>query len=293
MYYGMTTEELAHHYSETDVLRIYKEIGFDAVDYSYDMHAYEGSIYDQEDYVAYAKQLKAVADEVGIRIHQMHAPFYHRRIDVAATPEEKKQEAFLKKMTMRGFAVAELLGCNYMVMHPRKLLHYGSAEAHAYAKEYNLAMYREYEELARKHHVKIALENMFAYHPITHTPVDTIFRTAEELLAYLQELSRDVFVACLDTGHANVNGIDPSYMAEVLGSYVEVLHVHDNYAALDQHLLCGLGTIDWKRFANTLKKIKFDGVVSLETCAMCEKLPKVSCVDYAHLAYHTITNLVK
>ena len=30
MYYGMTTEELAHHYSETDVLRIYKEIGFDA-----------------------------------------------------------------------------------------------------------------------------------------------------------------------------------------------------------------------------------------------------------------------
>ena len=51
MYYGMTTEELAHHYSETDVLRIYKEIGFDAVDYSYDMHAYEGSIYDQEDYV--------------------------------------------------------------------------------------------------------------------------------------------------------------------------------------------------------------------------------------------------
>ena len=46
MYYGMTTEELAHHYSETDVLRIYKEIGFDAVDYSYDMHAYEGSIYD-------------------------------------------------------------------------------------------------------------------------------------------------------------------------------------------------------------------------------------------------------
>ena len=123
MYYGMTTEELAHHYSETDVLRIYKEIGFDAVDYSYDMHAYEGSIYDQEDYVAYAKQLKAVADEVGIRIHQMHAPLYHRRIDVAATPEEKKQEAFLKKMTMRGFAVAELLGCNYMVMHPRKLLH--------------------------------------------------------------------------------------------------------------------------------------------------------------------------
>ena len=29
MYYGMTTEELAHHYSETDVLRIYKEIGFE------------------------------------------------------------------------------------------------------------------------------------------------------------------------------------------------------------------------------------------------------------------------
>lgn len=293
MLYGITSEELAHHYKETEVLRIYKEIGFDAIDYSYDMHAYPGSIYDQKNYAAYAKELRKVADVLGIRIHQMHAPLYHRRIDVEATKEEQLEEAFLKKMTIRGFEVAEILGCRYMVMHPRKLMHYGSQEAHDFAKAYNLQMYQEYADLARKHHVKIALENMFAYDPITHTPIDTVLRTAEEMVAYLKELPADVFVACLDSGHANVNGIDPAYMAEALGPYLKVLHVHDNYAALDQHLLCGLGTVDWNAFAKALKKIQFTGVVSLETCSMCEKLPKISCEDYARLAYHTITNIVK
>ena len=35
MKYGITTEELSRSYCEQKILKVYKEIGFDAVDYSY------------------------------------------------------------------------------------------------------------------------------------------------------------------------------------------------------------------------------------------------------------------
>ena len=102
-----------------------------------------------------------------------------------------------------------------------------------------------------------------------------------------------MFVACLDTGHANINGISAAHMVKVLNQHLKVLHVHDNYAALDQHLLCGYGTIDWNAFSQSLHDIRFDGVISLETSAMCTPLPEISCLDYARLAFRTVSNLVK
>ena len=124
MKYGITTEELSRSYCEQKILKVYKEIGFDAVDYSYDIHAVPNSVYNQDDYLDYAKNLKLAAVEAGIAIHQMHAPLYHRRIDMPLTKEDQQEEKFLKKMTKRGFEIAEILGCHYMVMHPRKMRFY-------------------------------------------------------------------------------------------------------------------------------------------------------------------------
>ena len=47
MKYGITTEELSRSYCEQKISKVYKEIGFDAVDYSYDIHAVPNSVYDQ------------------------------------------------------------------------------------------------------------------------------------------------------------------------------------------------------------------------------------------------------
>lgn len=293
MRYGITTEELSRSFSERDMMSVYGRIGFQAVDYSYDSHAYPGSVYDQDSYLDYAKQIKAAAEHAGIKIHQMHAPLYHRRIDVPPTQEDQIHEEFLRKMTLRGFEVAEALGCQYMVMHPRKLLHYDDLNAKKIERDYNIKMFKEYEAIAKRYHVHIALENMFAYHPVTHMPIDTALRTAEEIVSYLEELDSDVFVACLDTGHANINGFSAAQMVKILHKYVKVLHIHDNYAALDQHMLCGYGTIDWEAFSQALHDINFKGVVSLETASMCEKLPEISCKHYAELAFCTVSNLVK
>ncbi len=73
---------------------------------------------------------------------------------------------------------------------------------------------------------------------------------------------------CIDTGHAHMShdaGREPvtNYLERYAGQ-LEHVHLHDNHAASDEHLLPGDGTIDWRRAFDTLKRIGFDGTAVLE-----------------------------
>lgn len=291
---GITTEELSYLYpDEKKAIQKYAEIGFDALDYSYDMYAYPGSVYTKEDYLEHAKMIKETADKNHIVINQLHAPLYHNRVDKEMTEREKKEEEFLKNMTFRSFEVAQALDCHYIVMHPRKYQHYKTYEEHLALRKYNIQMLKEFIPYAKKYHVQIALENMFVFDAKTHSATDTALRTAEEIVSYIEELGEEYFVACLDTGHANINGIDPSLMVKVLGRHLKVLHVNDNFTHMDQHLVCGLGTIDWDIFVKALQEISFDGVFSLETNGMVTNLDAEACEDCVRFEYQVIKKLLK
>lgn len=59
---------------------------------------------------------------------------------------------------------------------------------------------------------------------------------------------------CFDTGHKNF--LTPNFeVVKNYFKYVEVLHLHDNHGITDEHLICGNGNIDWKKFAKELKLI--------------------------------------
>lgn len=98
---GITTEELSYLYpNEVEAIQKYAEIGFDSLDYSYDMYAYPGSVYTKDDYLDYAKKIKSVADKNKIIFNQLHAPLFHHRIDEPMSEQEEKEELFLKQMTL-------------------------------------------------------------------------------------------------------------------------------------------------------------------------------------------------
>ena len=294
MLVGITTSELSHQYQDERVaIQRYSQIGFDALDYSYDLYAYPGSCYATDTYLEYARALKKALDENHIKINQLHAPLFHHRVDQPMSISQAEEEAFLKKMTLRSFEVAHILGSSYIVMHPRKFKHYKTLDEQLSLRKYNINMYKEYIPLIQKYGIKIAIENMFVFDAHTHTPVDTALRTAQEMVSYIEELGEQYFVACLDTGHANINGFDPSMMAKVLGKHLKVLHVHDNYAYMDQHLICGLGTIDWPLFINTLREISFDGVFSLETNGMTKYIEKEACDMCVQFEYKVVKELLK
>ena len=94
----------------------------------------------------------------------------------------------------------------------------------------------------------------------------------EQHCEYIDMMNSDHFVACLDTGHANITGIAPAAFARALGSRLKTLHIHDNLGLnphcegwSDMHTAPYLGNIDWTDFIHALSEIGYDGTLSYET----------------------------
>ena len=72
---------------------------------------------------------------------------------------------------------------------------------------------------------------------------------------------------CLDTGHANNNGLDPADEARIAGERLIALHMQDTDAVEDRHWPPGLGTVNWRRVSAALIDIGFDGAWTFEVGA--------------------------
>lgn len=253
---GINSSAICQYAQEFECFEIARECGFDAFDYGFYLYCGKESEYNSENYLEHAKRVKEKIDELGLVIYQIHAPLIKK---IGIDPNED----YLIEMTKRSFEVAQVLNCPYVVVHPRKYQNAKTAAEIEKQREYNLNFYRELGKYAHKAGVKIAVENLFRYDDETHLPMETTFRSPHEMLEFLNELGDD-FVACVDTGHANINGYQPGYMLDVLRDKVKVVHIHDNFATIDSHLGPYSGTIDWHDFCTKLKEIHFDGIFSLE-----------------------------
>ncbi len=67
----------------------------------------------------------------------------------------------------------------------------------------------------------------------------------------------------LDSGHANLWGRKPGDYVDILSSYLEHVHLHDNFRDSDLHLPITCGNIDWEQFLKVLKK-RYDKTFTLE-----------------------------
>ena len=85
---------------------------------------------------------------------------------------------------------------------------------------------------------------------------------------YIDTLGNDLFVACLDAGHALLTYDSPARMAKVLGSRLKVLHVHDVDGIDDLHTVPYLGNNDWPEFCQALKEIGYKGTFNFETLSL-------------------------
>ena len=62
--------------TDKQIIKILKDAGFSAYDYSMLSFGEEKKeILDRDDYIEYAKELRAYSDEIGILCNQSHAPF--------------------------------------------------------------------------------------------------------------------------------------------------------------------------------------------------------------------------
>ena len=79
----------------------------------------------------------------------------------------------------------------------------------------------------------------------------------------------EFLTACMDTGHTNkamrfYNNPSPGDFIRSLGPRLGILHLHDNNGHWDDHLLPGMGNIDWPAVFDSLDEIGYSGVYNFE-----------------------------
>ena len=95
----------------------------------------------------------------------------------------------------------------------------------------------------------------------------------------LDSLDPNVFVACLDIGHAEMDmlGCKTSavQMIECLGSRLQAMHLHDNLKGgiNDNHAIPFSRLIQFEPIIKAFQKNNYKGDITLETCGTVDTTP--------------------
>lgn len=238
---------------EERTIEYFAKAGFDAWDFSmFEMCRYDKKIQDYVNnghplstsgYLAFARRLKQIGLDNGICCNQSHAPYPVYR---------PKIRSCLK----RAIECTAEAGGQICVIHPDN---FKSAEE-------NAEMFLELLPFAKECGVKIATENMWKWDDEKGHSVFAACATSEDFAAHLNAVNDEYLIACLDIGHAEMQGSGSGAvnMIHALGSRLQALHLHDNDRLHDSHQIPFTMNIDFHAVVKALKEIDYQGYFTLE-----------------------------
>jgi len=213
------------------------------------------SVEHMEGWVSKAAETRRVLASAGIVARSVHSPVvgWHN-----GSLDEAIRLAAIEATTAC-FQQAAAVGAELVVCHPnRDVYPYSDAEYEAsWGKSCeSLAVLAERARVAG---VRMAVENV----PKMGQPRRQ-GSSISHILQMIEGLGDNVGI-CLDTGHANANGLIAADEVREAGDKLFSLHLHDNDGlGQDQHRLPGNGTIDWGAFFDALDEIGFEGIRMFE-----------------------------
>lgn len=269
MYISTEINSFRKYGDDRKIIKMLKDAGFTAYDFSMFGKAWlqPNEFLASDDYLEQAKSLRAYADEIGLPCNQAHAPFPTALDDRCGRWDFDvvAYNACSHEQITRAIEVAGVLGAKVIVVHP----------CNDYTPEENAALYKSFEAAARKAGVKIGVENMWNWKQGAPTACAAACSHHEDFKAHMSLLPKDVFVACLDIGHAEMAGLNTSaaQMIETLDEDLQALHVHDNDRTHDCHALPYMMNIGFEDILTALKKIGYRGDVTMEADQYARKFP--------------------
>lgn len=244
---------IANFVGDEKAVEYVAEAGFDAWDFSmFSMCRYDWSKHtvvptdhplSGNNYLKFARELKKIGLDNGIVCNQSHAPF----------PSTPIGNDWLK----RAIECTAEAGGGICVIHPdNNKIPEGNAE-----------MYSELLPFAKQCGVKIATENMWNWDNEKNCSSFAACATSESFVEHIDYINDPDFVACLDIGHAEMQGSGSGAvnMIKALGPRIKALHIHDNDRLNDSHQIPFSMNIDFEAVAKALAEIGYDGYFTLET----------------------------
>ena len=168
---------------------------------------------------------------------------------------------------------AAILGCKSVAFHVASVQGVRYEETGTFIEQVGRAKFdqmnfRTVRELAvygEKKQVKVAMENL---------PPDiaaNYCRTIDDLKRILTGAGHPNVGICIDTGHANISGLNPGEMIRDAGELLIETHFNDNFgwicpenAVNDIHRPPGIGTVNWLEVVDALHSINYTGPIIFE-----------------------------
>ena len=239
--HGLSTAIL-HRLSRPEALAKVAEAGFGFVEL-------DPSAGHLDDWAADPAGLRRELEQQGLAAWSVHSP--NSGWDLAAAEEPARLAAI---EAVRGcLRPAAEVGANLVVCHCNK------PGGRPFAPDdYSASLKRTARSLERLTEaaadvgLRLAVENMIP------RPGKRPGTRIAELLDLIDGLGDHVGI-CLDTGHHHSTGADTAAEALLAGEKLFSLHLQDNPGLPDQdeHLVPGVGTIDWEGLLDALERLEF------------------------------------
>ena len=263
---------------EEKAIELVAKAGFDGWDFSMfgmvkvdwgKMTTYDSDHPLNKDHVAFAKKLRKVADDCGIKCNQSHAPF----------PTMVVGLDYIKK----SIECTAIAGGEICIVHPDN----------NFTAEKNAEMYHKILPFAKEHGVKIATENMWNWENGAKQSCFAACSTSESFVEHIDLINDPYFVACLDIGHAEMKGSGSGAynMIKALGPRLQALHIHDNDCLGDNHQIPFSMNIDFNEVAKGLREINYQGYLTLEADSFMKAYNEENAFEGVKKLYESVKRL--
>ena len=285
---GVQTKEIVRDEDPEQGFRLQRDAGFSCADFSLNAYLLNLDIYDAhlnaffdadiEELERFFTPHKQGAARAGVRIHQMHMPY-----PIFVPQGADEVNAYLwQQVAPKSVRICAFFGCRYLVVHGFKLARELGSEDAEWAQTEKLIHFLA--PLARELGVTLCVENLYSGlgRHMLEGPCCNARKMAARIDRINAQYGAEVLGFCLDTGHANLVGIDFLPFLHTLGHRLKVLHIHDNDGVADLHQIPytftrtreNTSSTDWAGFLQGLRDIRFDGVLSFETAPVLTAFPE-------------------
>lgn len=242
-----------------------KKAGYDRVDVCLWSFCAPGKPMAQDNWEDFVAEIIEASKKFDLPVHQTHGNVYSgMEWDDPDYPYHDLQLL----TNLRNIRATKMLGGEWMVVHPKNLPR-DPLYSRERAKEANFRYLEPMIEEAKKVGIGLAVENMvdFGNWRRRYCGGDIY-----ELIDLVDSINDPSVGICLDTGHANLSGVDVGAAVRAIGSRLKCTHINDNHDnGKDEHLFPYFGTVNWTDTVRALKEIGYDGDFSYESGS--QKLP--------------------
>jgi sugar phosphate isomerase/epimerase len=201
-------------------------------------------------------ELKDALASVDVKAIQIHGPYGEIDRQLGSINESVRVNA--TKKIINWIKLVNRTNIDVLVLHTNLTQTDYNLNSESFLhkiKEINLINFSEIAKSAQDFGVKIAIENRLE---------QTFGAFPQDLIELVDEINNDYIGICLDTGHANVNGVPPSKAVRLFGERLIATHVHDNNGKGDQHLPPLMGNINWSDFVSSLNDVHYTTPIIVE-----------------------------